>query len=69
MKYQTILYWNEEDGVYVADVPEFPGCSAHGDTQERVLENVKDAMEFWFDTARELGRNVPEPKGHRLMVA
>jgi predicted RNase H-like HicB family nuclease len=67
-KYEIILYWSAEDEVFVADVPELPGCVAHGDTQESALANIKDAMGLWLDTAREFGDPVPEPRG-RLMYA
>jgi predicted RNase H-like HicB family nuclease len=50
-------------------VPELPGCAAHGKTQEAALKNAKDAIELWVKTAKEFGRNVPEPKGRRLMLA
>jgi predicted RNase H-like HicB family nuclease len=53
----------------VAEVPELPGCMAHGDTEESALKNVKDAMQLWIDTAREFGDTVPQPKGRRLMYA
>ena len=49
--------------------PELSGCIAHGDDQEGALEDINDAMRFWIDRARELGRPVPEPKGERLMLA
>ena len=68
-KYEIILYWSEEDGVFVAEVPELPGCSAHGDTQESALKNVSDAIQLWLDTAREIGRTIPAPRGRRLMLA
>ena len=68
-KYEIILYWSNEDEAFVAEVPELPGCMAHGDDQETALGNIKDAMQFWIDRARELGRPVPEPKGERLMLA
>lgn len=68
-RYEIILYWSNEDQVFIAEAPELPGCMAHGDDQETALENVKDAMQFWIDTAREIGRSVPEPKGERLMLA
>lgn len=68
-KYEVILYWSETDGVFVAEVPELPGCMAHGDTHESALANVKDAMQLWLDTARECGTPVPEPKGRRLAFA
>lgn len=68
-RYEIILYWSDEDRAFVAEVPELPGCMAHGDTQEAVLRNVNDAMQLWIDTAREFGDPVPEPKGERLMFA
>ncbi len=68
-KYEIIIYWSNEDKVFVAEVPELPGCMAHGDTQEVALTNVKEAIQLWIDTAREFGDPVPEPKGRRLMLA
>ena len=68
-KYEIILYWSEADGVFVAEVPELPGCMAHGDTQQAALDNVNQAMALWIDTAREFGDPVPEPRGERLMLA
>ncbi len=68
-RYEIIIYWNDEDEVFVAEVPELPGCMAHGNTEESALKNVKDAMQLWIDTAREFGDIIPEPKGRRLMYA
>jgi len=68
-KYEIILYWSNEDKVFVAEVPELSGCMAHGDTQETALRNINEAIELWIDTAREFGDSVPEPKGRRLMLA
>lgn len=68
-KYETIIYWSEEDEAYLAEVPELPGCVAHGDTYESALANAKDAIQLWIDTAIEFGDPVPEPKGRRLMYA
>ncbi|MGE5443710.1 MAG: type II toxin-antitoxin system HicB family antitoxin [Ignavibacteriales bacterium] len=68
-KYEIILYWSDEDQVFVAEVPELPGCMAHGNTQEVALTNVKEAIQLWIDTANEFGDTVPEPKGRRLMLA
>jgi predicted RNase H-like HicB family nuclease len=68
-KYEVILYWSSEDKVFVAEVPELPGCMAHGDTQEIALRNINEAIELWIDTAKEFGDLVPEPKGRRLMLA
>ncbi len=68
-KYEIILYWSEEDKVFIAEVPELPGCIAHGDTQEASLANAKEAIRLWLDTAREFGDPIPAPKGQRLMYA
>jgi predicted RNase H-like HicB family nuclease len=56
-------------GAFVADVPELPGCAAHGETQETALHNAQDAIRLWIDTAREFGDPIPEPKGRRLIFA
>jgi predicted RNase H-like HicB family nuclease len=69
LPYEVILYWSAEERVFVAEVPELPGCMAHGDTQEAALANIKQAMQLWIDTAREFGDPIPEPKGRRLMYA
>ena len=68
-KYEIIIYWTDEDQVFVAEVPELPGCMAHGDTHESALANANDAIQLWIDTAQEFGDPVPEPKGQRLMLA
>ena len=68
-KYEIIIYWSDEDQAFVAEVPELPGCSAHGATQEAALANAKDALSLWVETAKEFGDPVPEPKGRRLMLA
>ncbi len=67
--YEIIIYWSEEDSVYVAEVPELPGCMAHGDSHEAALVNVKEAMSLWIEVACERGQMVPTPKGGRLMYA
>lgn len=68
-RYEIILYWSDEDEAFVAEVPELPGCMAHGDDQEVALQNIKDAMKFWIERARELDRDIPEPKSKRAMHA
>ena len=68
-KYEIILHWSNEDRVFVADVPELPGCIAHGDTQEAALKHINEAITLWIDTAQEFGDPIPEPKGERLMLA
>jgi predicted RNase H-like HicB family nuclease len=68
-KYKIILQWSNEDKVFVAEVPELPGCMAHGKTPEKALRNVNQAIGLWIDTAKEFGDCIPEPKGRRLMLA
>jgi predicted RNase H-like HicB family nuclease len=68
-KYEIIIYWSNEDQAFVAEVPELPGCTAHGSTHEESLANAKAAMQLWIDTANEFGDPIPEPKGHRLVFA
>ena len=68
-KYEIIIYWTNEDQVFVAEVPELPGCMAHGHTQAVALAQVNEAIQLWIDTAREFGDPIPEPKGERLMLA
>ena len=68
-RYEIIIYWSTEDDAFVAEVPELPGCMAHGGTQEEALGNAKDAAQLWLDTAREFGDPVPEPRGRRLIFA
>lgn len=68
-KYEIILYWSEEDQAFIAEVPELPGCMAHGDTQEAALSHAREAIQLWIDTAKEFGDPVPQPKGRRLMLA
>ena len=68
-KYEIILYWSEEDQVYIAEVPELPGCMAHGNTQEDAFKNVQEAIQLWIETAKSHGDPIPEPKGKRLLFA
>ncbi len=68
MKYEVILYWSKEDHAFIAEVPELPGCMADGETYRQALENVELVVQEWIETARDLGRPVPEPKG-RLLFA
>jgi predicted RNase H-like HicB family nuclease len=68
-KYEVIIFWSDEDQCFVADVPELPGCMAHGDSYEAALASAKEAIDFWLETAREIGRPVPQSKGRRLTYA
>jgi predicted RNase H-like HicB family nuclease len=67
-KYQVIIYWSEEDDTFIAEVPELPGCAADGKTYRDALRNVEGVVQEWLETARELGRPIPKPKG-RLVFA
>lgn len=66
--YEIIIYWSEVDLAFVAEVPELPGCAADGTTYEQALQEVKTVMQEWIDTAQQLGREIPKPRG-RLMFA
>ena len=67
-KYEIVIYWSDEDEAFIAEVPELPGCASDGSTYLEALANVDVIIREWIETARELGRPIPEPKG-RLMYA
>ncbi len=67
-KYELIIYWSEQDSAFVVEVPELPGCMADGATYEDAVGNVQKVIDEWIQTARELGRPIPQPKG-RLLYA
>ncbi len=67
-KYEIIIYWSAEDHAFIAEVPELPGCAADGATYQEALSNAEMVIKEWIETAKELGRPVPEPKG-RLIFA
>ena len=67
-KYEVIIYWSADDEAYVAEVPELSGCMADGATYQEALANAEVVIHEWIETARELGRAIPEPKG-RLIYA
>lgn len=67
-RYEIIIYWSEVDDCFVAEVPELPGCMADGTSYQEAAANAETAMEAWIDTAKELGRAIPEPRG-RLQYA
>lgn len=67
-KYEIIIYWSKEDEAFVAEVPELPGCMADGQSYQEALANAEIIVDEWLETARDLGRQIPEPKG-RLAYA
>lgn len=68
VRYEIILYWSKADQAFIAEVPELKGCAADGATYREALESVQVVIREWIETARELGRPIPEPRG-RLMFA
>jgi len=67
-KYEIIIYWSEEDKCFIAEIPELSGCMADGKSYRDALANAEIVIQEWIETAKELGRSVPEPKG-RLVFA
>ena len=67
-KYEIIIYWSDDDDAFIAEVPELPGCAADGATYDEAVKNVAKVMQEWIETAKELGRAIPKPKG-RLVYA
>ncbi len=68
LRYEVIIYWSGEDDAFIAEVPELPGCVADGPTPTEALANVEIVAREWIETARDLGRQIPVPRG-RLMFA
>jgi len=68
IRYEIIIYWSEEDEAFIVEVPELPGCMADGATYQEALANAEVVIQEWIETAQELGRHIPEPKG-RLVYA
>lgn len=67
-RYEIIVYWEKVDEMFVAEVPELPGCMAHGETKASALQNAEGAIDLWLETAKEDGVAIPEPRG-RLLYA
>jgi len=68
IKFEVILYWSDEDQAFISEIPELPGCAADGKTYQEVIANIELVIHEWIETARELGRAIPIPKG-KLMYA
>ena len=67
-KYEVIIYWSEQDNAFIAEVPELPGCMADGKTYQEVMKNTEVIIDEWIETAKMIGRDIPQPRG-RLMYA
>jgi len=68
-RYEVIIHWSDADAAFVAEIPELPGCMAHGASREDALKNAESAIQAWIETAEEFGDPVPQPKGRKLMYA
>ena len=64
-KYQLHIFWSAEDDAFLVDVPDLPGCMTHGNTPAEAARNAEEAISLWLDTARELGRPIPEPSPYQ----
>ena len=68
IRYELVIYWSEEDRAFIVEVPELAGCMADGETYQEAVQNAEIVIQEWIETAKELGRTIPEPKG-RLLYA
>jgi predicted RNase H-like HicB family nuclease len=68
IRYELIIYWSEDEQAFIVEVPELAGCAADGATYQEAVQNVEVVIQEWIETAKELGRPIPEPKG-RLLFA
>jgi len=68
IRYEIIVYWSDDDQAFIAEVPELPGCAADGATYQEAISNAEVVIREWIETATELGRPIPQPKG-RLVFA
>lgn len=68
IRYEMIIYWSADDEAFVVEVPELPGCMADGETYQAAVANAEIIIQEWIETAKRLGRSIPEPKG-RLLYA
>ncbi len=68
IKYELIIYWSDVDQTFIVEVPELPGCAADGETYQEAVQNAEVVIQEWIETAQELGRPIPEPRG-RLLFA
>lgn len=67
-KYKQIIYWSEEDNRFIVEVPELPGCMADGTTETKALKNAEQVISEWIETARILGREIPQPEGRLVYM-
>lgn len=68
-KYSIEILYSHEDEGYIALAPEFPGCSAFGQTEEEALKEIKTAIDLWLEIAKKEGREIPRPVEKELLKA
>ena len=68
IRYETIIYWDKQDQIFVVEIPELPGCKAHGSTKLQALKNIEEAALLWISTAIQDGKEIPEPRGKLLFA-
>ncbi|CCQ52771.1 type II toxin-antitoxin system HicB family antitoxin [Crocosphaera watsonii WH 8501] len=68
IRYELIIYWSEEDQAFIVEVPELSGCMADGESYQEAVQNAEIVIQEWIETAQQLGRTIPKPKG-RLLFA
>ena len=68
IRYELIIYWSEEDKAFIAEVPELAGCMADGETYQEAVQNAEIVIQEWIETAQELERPIPQPKGRLLLT-
>ena len=66
-KYAIEIFYSDDDEGYIAVVPELPGCSAYGESEEQALQEIKTAIDLWLSTARSMGRDIPKPQGREML--
>jgi predicted RNase H-like HicB family nuclease len=67
-RYEIVIYWSDEDAAFIAEVPELPGCMADGPTYREALAAAEETIALWIEVAREDGRDIPVPRGRRLLA-
>ena len=68
IRYELIIYWSEDDQAFIVEVPELSGCMADGESYQEAVQNAEIVIQEWIETAQQLGRTIPKPKG-RLLFA
>jgi predicted RNase H-like HicB family nuclease len=68
IRYELIIYWSEEDQAFIVEVPELAGCMADGETYQEAVQNAELVIQEWIETAKQVERIIPEPKGRLLFT-